>query len=105
MEVAPGMTAEVTVYCNAEENQLSVAASALFHEKTSTYVWIYNPSGSKVEKREVKIALDGPQGRVNIASGVKNGEQVVTAGVHYLVEGQKVQPIKTPSVTNIGGLL
>jgi RND family efflux transporter MFP subunit len=105
LKVAPGMTAEVTVYCNAEENQLSVAASALFHEKTNTYVWIYNPSGSKVEKREVKIALDGPQGRVNIVSGVKNGEQVVTAGVHYLVEGQKVQPIKNPSVTNIGGLL
>nr|WP_321358531.1 efflux RND transporter periplasmic adaptor subunit [uncultured Draconibacterium sp.] len=105
LEVAPGMTAEVTVYCNAEENQLSVAASALFHEKTSTYVWVYNPSNSKVEKRKVEIALDGPQGRVNIASGVKNGEQIVTAGVHYLVEGQKVQPIKTPSVTNIGGLL
>ena len=104
-EVAPGMTAEVTVYNTAEQNQLSVAASAVFHEKTSTYVWVFNPSTSKVEKREVKISLDGSQGRVNIASGVRNGEQVVTAGVHYLVEGQKVQPIKTPSVTNIGGLL
>ena len=105
LEVAPGMTAEVTVYCDAEENQLSVAAPAVFHEKTSTYVWIYNPLTSKVEKRKVEIGLDGPQGRINIISGVNNGEQVVTAGVHYLVEGQKVQPIKKPSVTNIGGLL
>ncbi|WP_321348549.1 efflux RND transporter periplasmic adaptor subunit [uncultured Draconibacterium sp.] len=105
LEVAPGMTAEVTVYCDAQENQLSVAASAVFHEKTSTYVWIYNPSTSKVEKRTVDIALDGPKGRVNIKSGISNGEQVVTAGVHYLVEGQKVQPIKEQSVTNIGGLL
>ncbi|HYQ57894.1 MAG TPA: efflux RND transporter periplasmic adaptor subunit, partial [Draconibacterium sp.] len=105
LKVAPGMTAEVTIYNTAEQNQLSVAASAVFHEKTSTYVWVFNPSTNKVQKREVKIALDGSQGRVNIVSGVNNREQVVTAGVHYLVEGQKVQPIKTPSVTNIGGLL
>ncbi len=105
LKVAPGMTAEITIYCKTEENQLSVATTAIFHEKTSTYVWIYNPSTSKVKKREVKIALDGTQGRVNISSGVNNGEQVVTAGVHYLVEGQKVEPLPAPSVTNIGGLL
>ena len=105
LKVAPGMTAEVTVYCQAEENKLSVAATAIFHEKTNTYVWVYNPSSGKVEKREVKIALDGTQGRVNLVSGVNNGEQVVTAGVNYLVEGQKVKPLTTPAVTNIGGLL
>ena len=105
LQVAPGMTAEVTVYNTANKNQLSVSASAIFHEKTSSYVWVFNPSTKKVEKREIRVALDGSKGRVNIVSGVNNGEQVVTAGVHYLVEGQKVQPIKTPSVTNIGGLL
>jgi len=105
LKVVPGMTAEVTIYCQAEENQLSVAQTAIFHEKTSTYVWIYNPSTSKVERREVKVSLDGTQGRVNISSGLNNGEQVVTAGVHYLIDGQKVKPLKTPSVTNIGGLL
>ncbi|MCK3684822.1 efflux RND transporter periplasmic adaptor subunit [Maribellus sp. YY47] len=105
LQVAPGMTAEVTINCQAEENQLSVAQSAIFHEKTSTYVWIYNPSSGKVEKREVKVTLDGTNGRINVSSGLNNGEQVVTAGVHYLVEGQKVKPLKAPSVTNIGGLL
>ena len=105
LKAAPGMIAEITSYCKIKKNQLSVAASAIFHEKTSTYVWIYNPSTSKVEKREIKITLDGAQGRVNISSGVSNGEQVVTAGVHYLVEGQKVDPLPAPSVTNIGGLL
>lgn len=104
-EVAPGMTAEVAVYYNASENQLSVAASAVFHEKTNTCVWVCDPSTGKVEKRIVEIALNGTQGRVNILSGLNNGEQVVTAGVHYLVEGQKVRPIKNPSVTDIGGLL
>ncbi|QGY46535.1 efflux RND transporter periplasmic adaptor subunit [Maribellus comscasis] len=105
LKVAPGMTAEVNIYCKSEENRLSVASTAIFHEKTATYVWVYNPSTSTVKKREVKISLDGANGRVNIASGVNNGEQIVTAGVHYLVEGQKVEPLSTPSVTNIGGLL
>lgn len=105
LEVAPGMTAEIKVYCKVNENQLSVASSAIFHEETNTYVWIYNSSTHKVEKREVITNLDGTLGRVNIESGVNSGEQVVTAGVHYLVEGQKVKPIKTPSETNIGGLL
>ncbi len=105
LNVAPGMTAEITLYCQTQENQLSVAATAIFHESTNTYVWVYNPSTGKVEKRKVKIALDGTQGRVNIVSGVKNGEQVVTAGVHYLVEGQEVKPLEEPSVTNVGGLL
>ncbi|MCG6190389.1 efflux RND transporter periplasmic adaptor subunit [Maribellus maritimus] len=104
-KVAPGMTAEVTIYCQSGENQLSVASTAIFHEKTSTYVWIYNSSTSQVEKRQVKISLDGSNGRVNISSGLNNGEKVVTAGVHYLVEGQKVKPLSTPSETNVGGLL
>ncbi|KOH46232.1 efflux RND transporter periplasmic adaptor subunit [Sunxiuqinia dokdonensis] len=105
LKVAPGMTAGVTVYNQSEENQLSVASTAIFHEKTNTYVWLYNPSTSKVEKRQVKISLDGANGRVNIVSGITNGDQVVTAGVHYLVEGQEVEPLSKPSVTNIGGLL
>ncbi len=105
LQVAPGMTAEITIYCQSGENQLSVASTAIFHEKTSTYVWIYNSSTSQVEKREVNISLDGTKGRVNISSGLQNGEQVVTAGVHYLVEGQEVKPLPASSVTNIGGLL
>jgi len=105
LKVSPGMTAEVSIFCQAEENQISVPVSAVFHEKTTTYVWVYNASSRKVEKREVKISLDGTNGRVNVVSGINNGEQVVTAGVHYLVDGQEVKPIQQPSVTNIGGLL
>lgn len=103
-DVTPGMTAEISLYGQAEENQLSVPQTAVFHEKTSTYVWVFNSSSNKVEKREVNISLNGPEGRVNVLSGIENGEQVVTAGVHYLVEGQKVKLLTIPSATNIGGL-
>lgn len=105
LNVAPGMTAEITIYSETGDTRLSVAGTAIFHEKTNTYVWIYNPSTGTVEKREVEIALDVAGGRVSVVSGLSRGEKVVTAGVHYLVEGQKVKPLKAPAVTNIGGML
>ena len=105
MKVAPGMTAEISIYSESGDTRLTVAGTAIFHEKTTTYVWVYNPSTSKVEKRPVKIALDVEDGRVAVTDGLSRGEQVVTAGVHYLVEGQKVKPLKATAVTNIGGLL
>lgn len=105
INVAPGMTAEVTLLCAEQDAQLSVASSAIFHEKNKNYVWIYNKSNGKVEKREITISLNGAEGRAIVTSGLNNGEQVVTAGVHYLVKGQAVKPIETPAITNVGGLL
>lgn len=105
IKVAPGMTAEVTLMCQQQNNQLSIASSSVFHEKGSIYVWIFNANTQKVEKRKIEISLNGAQGRVYVTSGLKQGEQVVTAGVHYLIDGQKVKPVETPSLTNVGGLL
>ena len=105
LNITPGMTAEVTMFCAVQNNSITIPGSAVFHEKTTDYVWIYNPSTHKVEKREVDITGVESGGRAALKSGVKMGEQVVTAGVHYLVEGQQVRPILKPSVTNVGGLL
>ncbi len=105
LDVAPGMTAEVTMLCDAQDNNITVPGSAIFHEKTFDYVWVLNPSTNKVEKRKVDISAVVSGGKAAIEAGLKSGEQVVTAGVHYLVDGQQVKPIKNPSVTNVGGLL
>ncbi len=82
-----------------------MVGTAIFHEETTTYVWIYNPSTHQVENRKVEITLDGAGGRVSVRSGLSRGEQVVTAGVHYLVEGQNVKPLQEPAVTNIREVL
>lgn len=105
LNITPGMTAEVTMYCDAQNNSITIPGSAVFHEKTSDFVWVYNPSSKKVAKREIVISGVVSEGKAAVSSGVKSGEQLVTAGVHYLVDGQEVKPVKTPSVTNVGGLL
>ncbi|NGX62132.1 MAG: Multidrug resistance protein MdtA [Chlamydiae bacterium] len=59
-----------------------------------TYVWIVDEESMAVTKREVEKGRITSQGVV-IESGLQEGEWVVTAGVHFLHEGQEVrlQPV------------
>jgi len=53
------------------------------------FVFVYQPEASVVEKRSVRIAgLRGDS--VEIRDGLKEGDVVAIAGVHFLVEGQHV---------------
>jgi membrane fusion protein, multidrug efflux system len=54
-----------------------------------TAVWVFDPAGSTVSLRTVVVAgADGNE--LLIASGLKEGEEIVAAGVHVLSPGQKV---------------
>ncbi|AOW13705.1 efflux transporter periplasmic adaptor subunit [Hydrogenophaga crassostreae] len=58
-------------------------------DKTNSAVWVFDAASGTVQSRPVQVAgVDGNQ--VVIASGLKVGEEVVTAGVHVLSPGQKV---------------
>ncbi len=103
--IAPGMTAEVAIVKESKSDKISIPNSAIFHQGKNTFVWIYSPSTQKITKRSVAVSLDGKKGNMAVLSGLKAGEKIVTAGVHYLVEGQEVKPIKKQSGTNVGGLL
>lgn len=105
LNIAPGMTAKISMYCDKHDSITTIASSAVFHEKTSDYVWVFNPSTQIIKKREIEISVLKSDAKIEIISGLNIGDQVVTAGVHYLYEGQKVRPIEQTSETNIGGLL
>lgn len=52
-------------------------------------VWVFDPATSTVSLRTVKVSgIDGNE--VLVGSGLKDGEEVVAAGVHVLAPGQKV---------------
>jgi len=55
-------------------------------------VWVVDKATGKVELRGVTIAR-WRDGTALIASGVKEGEIVATAGVHKLEPGQTVKPV------------
>lgn len=52
-------------------------------------VWVFDPTSSTVSMRSVIVAgADGNE--IVVASGLKDGEEIVAAGVHVLSPGQKV---------------
>lgn len=94
-EIYPGMTAEVKFTVKLPEKSkatgLDVPGTAVFQEKNGeTLVWVFNPNTQTVSKRKVATGVLTSYG-IKITSGLETGEQIVTAGVHFLVEGQKVR--------------
>lgn len=84
-----GMTATVEV-TNAEAPGLSVPQTALFTINKQPQVWVVDPATQKVAVRPVELgALNGD--RAAVLAGLRQGEWVVTAGVHKLAPGQQVR--------------
>lgn len=64
--------------------------TALFGRQGQTLVWVYDDKTHAV--RKVPVQPVGVDGSDVLVAGLAPGMQVVTAGVHVLSEGQKVQP-------------
>lgn len=69
---------------------LRLPASAILSKDGKTFAWLVDPSSRTVTLREVQSALD-ENGGVRVSAGIEAGARVVTAGVHSLVDGQKVR--------------
>jgi len=96
-----GMTANVI----AEMDKISrsgtdvsyIPASALFSPAQQAqnidkkYVWVYDAATARVTLREVTVGKLSSSG-VAVSAGLKTGEQIVSAGVHQLTDGQQVRP-------------
>ena len=68
-----------------------VPLSAIFQRGTQPAVWVVDRQSGTVTLRPVTIAR-WRDDTAAIASGVKDGELIATAGVHKLEAGQKVKP-------------
>ncbi len=104
-KINPGMTAEVSMVCENETTALEIPSTAIFKDGNSPCIWKYNSETHTISKQAIKIESFTSGGKIQVSSGVKSGDMIVTAGVYELSENQEVQPIKKPSKTNVGGLL
>jgi len=78
---------------------IKVPTSALRQEANQTSVWVYDAQTSTVLSQVVQVATaDGNE--VVIASGLKPGQQIVSAGVHVLSPGQKVTVYNAAAVSS-----
>nr|MDE6543227.1 efflux RND transporter periplasmic adaptor subunit [Muribaculaceae bacterium] len=107
-----GMNLIVSVSNDASVPADSVAVTAfevplrsVFNNDGVTSVWVFNPSDSTVHATPVTVAGDGAKGTVTVVSGLSHGNEIVSGGVHSLVDGERVKVIEQSSSTNRGGLL
>ncbi|TDI58314.1 MAG: efflux RND transporter periplasmic adaptor subunit [Alphaproteobacteria bacterium] len=98
--VLPGMTATVIAELpSGDIETLSVPTSAIFGEPSGgegAFVWLVDQATNQVSRRAIEVGQMTGNNAI-IQSGLSIGDRVVTAGVHYLAEGQKVR------IVDLGG--
>jgi len=91
-ELKPGFFAEVELVLDVKSNVLIVPASALIVEENINYLYINDNGVAK--KVEVQLGYSSID-KVEIKSGIKEGDEVVTSGQETLVEGNKIRIVES----------
>jgi len=73
---------------------IEIPTTALVRNNGKTAVWVVDPTAKTVSLREIGVGASGAS-TVQVASGLANGDVVVTAGVQALRPGQKVSLLGT----------
>ncbi len=87
-ELKLGMTASVSTAVVTGRQSTYVPISAIYQTGSNPSVWVV--SNETAALRSVRLGSFG-DGTVQVLDGLKNGEVIITAGVHKLKEGQKVR--------------
>lgn len=108
--VSPGMSAWVTVRSDSRsDGTASLPSTAIVEDGGKSYVFLYAPGTKTVSRRQVdviKLHTDGTAEvrGINVAAG-GNETLVVSSGVHFIADGDRVECLAPMSSTNVGGLL
>ena len=94
--VLPGMAVTVTVdfSAGAAEKRFLVPEPAVLAEENGAH-WLWRFEDGQVSR--VPVAVAGWKGdRLEVSGeGLRDGDLIVTAGVHFLRDGQKVRLLKS----------
>lgn len=87
-----GATAKVRLQGDTQQaapKVVKLPATALWQQGSGSAVWVFDAKANTVKARTVQVAgSDGLE--AVITAGLQPGEEVVSAGVHVLTEGQEV---------------
>ena len=96
IKILPGMAGKakrgIAVPDMKGQSDIIIPETALFSpgDSDTSYVWVIDDQAKTVSKRKVTTGTLLDSG-VAITDGLKPGEWIATAGVHYLKEGQPVR--------------
>ena len=88
-----GMTANVGVVASGERVAL-LPLTSVYQREGKPAVWRFDPATGRVKLTPIEIGQYREDGIV-VTSGVADGDWIVTAGVHKLIEGQTVRPYES----------
>lgn len=98
-DVNLGQTATVQIDARTPGNAVRLPLTALLRKDGRTAVWVLDGRNLTVSLQPVQIAEVG-RDSVLLASGLRPGQEVVTAGVHVLQPGQKVKRYVEPGAAS-----
>jgi membrane fusion protein (multidrug efflux system) len=99
-KLRPGMSADVTATLDERPRALTVPDEAVFSEGDQSFVYLVKPD-STVTRTVVTLGLREAM-RAEIASGLKAGDRVVSAGYQKLFEGARIMPMPSMDPQSAG---
>lgn len=77
-DIRPGMTANVDIMTDKREQVLVIPRRAVIEKEGKKIVRILKDQSGKYEEREVVSGLKGDNGEIEIISGLREGDEVIT---------------------------
>ncbi len=88
LEIKLGMTAAVALVGSNAEQAIHIPLAAIYQTSDTPAVWVV--TDDTLTLRPVKTGKLGNK-TIQVLEGLKQGDRIVTAGVHKLKEGQKIK--------------
>lgn len=82
-----------------QQQAVTLPTTALFEHNGASNVWLFHPDKSTVSRKTVEMM--GVDGNAVLVAGLQPGQIVVTAGVHILVDAQKVTLLKSGEASDL----
>lgn len=97
-DIKSGFSCNITasVTDSSKNENISIPMSSVYYDNSTknTIVWKYNAETKSVTAQKVVLGELHGNNHVFIPNGLKQGDVIVSAGVHQITDGQKVKLIK-----------
>lgn len=102
-KLLPGMYADVTLNVQRSGTGLTLPIQAVDQTSTPPFTYVVN-SQDRLEKRVLRLGIQTPS-RVEVVSGVEDGDRVVATNLASYTPGEQVNPqaVVLPNGTSSGG--
>ena len=93
----PGMTAEITLQnLKARKPVMTVPLDAVTADREGdSVIWLYDEESGTATSKKIITAEMYDDRRIIVNGGLDGNELIVTGGVHFLVEGMQIEPLKS----------